>query len=90
MPREQRERSYSMPWTAMETIAVRRSGLGMRQGPGALAARALDAACTMVSTWIRRGAERRELRALDWRMRRDIGLGPCEIGRLAGLPSWRA
>ena len=54
MPREQRERSHSMRWTAMETMAGRRSGLGMRQGPGALAGRALDAAWTMVSTWIRR------------------------------------
>ena len=78
-----------MPWTAMETMAGRRSGLGMRQGPGALAARALDAAWKMVSKWSCREVERRELRSLDWRMRRDIGLGSCEIERAAGVPFWR-
>lgn len=79
-----------MRWTAMETTAGRRSRFGMRQGPGALAGRALDAAWTMVSKWIRREVERRELRSLDWRMRRDIGLGSCEIECVAGAPFWRA
>ena len=79
-----------MRWAAMEKTAGRRKGPGMRQGPGALAVRALDAAWTMVSEWTRREAERRELRSLDWRMRRDIGIGSCEIRRVAGAPFWRA
>jgi uncharacterized protein YjiS (DUF1127 family) len=79
-----------MRWTAKEIAASGRNGPGIRQGPGALAGRALDMAWTTVSNWIRREIESRELRALDWRMRRDIGLGQCEIERAAGAPFWRA
>jgi uncharacterized protein YjiS (DUF1127 family) len=78
-----------MRWAALEKTASGRNGRGMRQGPGALAGRALDAAWTMVSEWIRREVERRELRSLDWRMRRDIGLGSCGIECAAGAPFWR-
>ena len=79
-----------MWWEAEQMAASGREAPGMRQGPGALASRALHAAWTVVSKWIRREVERRELRALDWRMRRDIGLGSCEIERAAGAPFWRA
>ncbi len=45
---------------------------------------------TAMSTWMRRATERQELLALDWRMRRDARIGPCELHKAVRKPLWRA
>ena len=40
--------------------------------------------------WWRRVRQRHELAGLDYRMRRDIGVGPSEVARECGKPFWRA
>ena len=51
------------------------------------AAAVAQGAATRVS---RRVTERRELRALDGRMRRDARIGPCEAHALLRQPLWHA
>jgi uncharacterized protein YjiS (DUF1127 family) len=43
-----------------------------------------------VTIIMQRLAERQELRDLDWRMRRDVGIGRCEALALAQKPLWQA
>jgi hypothetical protein len=43
-----------------------------------------------IAVVMQRAAENRELQALDWRMRRDISLGSCEMHVLVRKPIWRA
>jgi len=43
-----------------------------------------------VATAIQRAVERRELQALDYRMRRDARIGLCEAHELARKLLWRA
>jgi uncharacterized protein YjiS (DUF1127 family) len=53
-------------------------------------ARGSAAARAAVAGWRRRVAERQELLALDGRMRRDAGIGPCELHAALRKPLWRA
>jgi uncharacterized protein YjiS (DUF1127 family) len=43
----------------------------------------------LLGIWRRRARERREFAGLDYRMRRDIGVGPSEVARECAKPFWR-
>lgn len=48
------------------------------------------ATAALCRTWRNRIRSRRELAALDARMRRDIGASPSDIAHELGKPFWRA
>jgi uncharacterized protein YjiS (DUF1127 family) len=53
-------------------------------------AESLRGGVRLLGTWRRRARERRELAGLDYRLRRDVGVGPSEVARECAKPFWRA
>ena len=47
-------------------------------------------AAAALALWSERARQRRALRALDARLRRDVGLSPAEVEAEARKPFWRA
>jgi uncharacterized protein YjiS (DUF1127 family) len=63
------------------TFSVRQSG---RRGPIRL-----GAMLALARTWAERRRSRRDLRSLDERLLRDIGLSPGEAQREGAMPFWK-